>query len=118
MTTFFDRRYYTRYEVQLSGKAADERGVAASVEVPDISIEGARVRTDDPLPISVGSIIYLLIKWKVNIKLKGEVRWLKKDGPFLEFGIKFLDIDMDTRQTLSGLISEQALSNLSAPYLK
>ncbi len=118
MKAFVDKRYYTRYEVWLPRKVAEEKGIVVPVEISDISIEGARVKTDEPLPISVGSIVYLLVKWKISIKVKGEVRWLKKEGPFLEFGIKFLEVDMSTRQALAALISDYALSNLSEVYTR
>ncbi|KUJ97478.1 MAG: Type IV pilus assembly PilZ, partial [Thermodesulfobacterium sp. 37_54] len=40
-----DKRYYTRYKIRLEGKVATEKGQVFPVEILDLSIEGARLKT-------------------------------------------------------------------------
>jgi len=113
-----DKRYYSRYKVLLPGRVGDAKGIVVDVEIIDISIGGARVRIDQIIPISVGDVIYLLIKWKRSIKVKGVIKWINKKNNFLEFGIQFVGVPMDAVQDLSDLISEFALSKLTDEYAK
>ncbi len=113
-----DKRYYTRYTIKLKGKVAHEKGFTFAVEIEDLSIEGARLRTYDYVPIERGEYIYLVIKWESSIKVKGEIRWIKKGKPFIEFGVKFVEMSMEDRETLSSLISQYALTNLTDVYAK
>ena len=113
-----DKRYYTRYRTKLEGKVALEKGFAFPVEVLDISAEGAKLRTDSQIPLFQGDIIDIVIKWKSSIKAKGEIRWVKEDRPYIEFGIIFIEMDMANREALSSLISEFALSALSDLYTR
>ncbi|RKX57412.1 MAG: hypothetical protein DRP29_08490 [Thermodesulfobacteriota bacterium] len=115
---FRDKRYYTRYRVRLDGIIAHEKGLNFPVEILDISAEGARLKTDVIAPIHVGDRIYLLIKWKSKIKVKAEIRWMKKKENFLEFGVRFIEMDMAVREALSGLISDYALSSLLDIYTR
>ncbi|QER42034.1 PilZ domain-containing protein [Thermodesulfobacterium sp. TA1] len=113
-----DKRYYTRYKIKLEGKIGTERGQVFPVEILDLSIEGARLKTDRDIPIEEGDIINLVIKWKSTIKCKAEVRWIKRERFNTDFGIKFIEISMKDRETLSSLISEHALTNLLDTYLR
>ena len=115
---FNDKRYYSRYKVLLPGRVGDGKGIIVDAEIIDISIGGARIKIDQIIPISVGELIYLLIKWKRSIKVKGIVKWINKKGNFLEFGIQFVEVPMDTVQDLSDLVSEYALSKLTDEYAK
>ena len=107
-----DKRYYTRYRTKLEGKVALEKGFAFPVEVLDISAEGARLRTDSQIPLFQGDIINIVIKWKSSIKAKGEIRWVKEERPYIEFGIRFIEMDMANREALSSLISELSLIHI------
>lgn len=109
---FRDKRIYSRYKTNLKGKVALSKGSAFSVEIIDISIEGARLKCDSPILISEGEIIYLLIKWDKPIKLQAEIKWIKKEKLNTEFGVKFTQMDMANRETLASLVSEYALSSL------
>ena len=113
-----DKRYYTRYRAKLEGKVALEKGFAFPVEVLDISAEGARLRTDSQVPLFQGDIINIVIKWKSPIKAKGEIRWVKEERPYIEFGIKFVEMDMVNKEALSSLVSEFALSTLTDLYTR
>jgi len=113
-----DKRYYTRYTIRLKGKVAHEKGFTFSVDIEDLSIEGARLRTYDYVPIERGDHVYLVIKWESSIKVKGEIRWIKQGKPFIEFGVKFTEMHMEDRETLSSLISQYALTNLTDEYAK
>ena len=113
-----DKRYYSRYKVLLPGRVGDVKGIVVDVEIIDISIGGARVRIDQIIPISVGDVIYLLIKWKRSIKVKGVIKWINKKNNFLELGIQFVGVPMDAVQDLSDLISEFALSKLTDEYAR
>jgi len=113
-----DKRYYTRYSIKLKGKVAHEKGFTFEVEIQDLSIEGARLKTYDYVPIEKGDYIYLVIKWKSSIKVKAEVRWVKKEKLAVEFGVKFVEVSMEDRETLSSLISQHALTNLTDVYVK
>ncbi len=113
-----DKRYYTRYQVRLDGLVAHQDGFNFPVEILDISAEGARLKSETYIPIKKGDIIHLLIKWETKIKVKGEVRWVKEDKFSIEFGVQFKDIDMQTREALSGLISEHALTSLLDTYTR
>jgi len=113
-----DRRYYTRYKTSLKGRVATEKGFSFSVEVLDISAEGARLRTDSKISLVENEIVNIVIKWKVSIKAKAEVRWIKNDKFFTEFGIRFTEMDIANREALSSLVSEYALSSLSDLYTR
>ena len=113
-----DKRYYTRYRTKLEGKVALEKGFTFPVEILDISAEGARLRTDSQVPLFQGDIINIVIKWKSSIKAKGEIKWVKEERPYIEFGIRFIEMDMANREALSSLISEYALSALSDLYTR
>lgn len=109
---FRDRRTYNRYRTNLKGKVALLKGSAFSVDIIDISIEGARLRTDSPVLIFEGEIINLLIKWNKPIKIQAEIRWVKEGKLNTEFGVKFTEMDMANREALASLVSEYALSSL------
>lgn len=113
-----DKRYYTRYKIRLEGKVAIEKGQVFQVEILDLSIEGARLKTDRDIPLYEGDIINLLIKWKSSIKCKAEIRWVKTERFNTEFGVKFIEMPMKDRETLTSLISEHALTNLLDTYLR
>lgn len=113
-----DKRYYTRYRIRLEGKVATEKGMVFPVEVIDISIEGARLKTDKEVWLNEGDIIYLAIKWKASIKAKAEIRWIKQEKFNTEFGVRFLEMSIKDRETLSSLISEYALSSLLDTYFR
>jgi len=111
-----DKRYYKRYKVFLEGKAEACGGVLFSVEVLDISIEGARLRTSSQIPLKEGEVVNMIIKWKTPVKAKAEVRWVKNNDFFTELGVEFKEMDMTSRKTLSFLISNLALSSPSDVY--
>lgn len=114
-----DRRFYSRYRVNLESRASLPSGTNFNnLEVLDISIEGAKLRADYDLPIQKGDIVFLLIKAPKNLKVKGEVRWTRKEGRGVEFGVKFIEVNMAIRETLASIISEYALSSLSDEYFK
>ncbi len=113
-----DKRYYSRYKVRLEGKVALEKGFTFPVEILDISAEGARLKTDNQVPINEGDIINLVIKWKGPIKTKAEIRWIKCKKPFLEFGVKFIEMNIADREALSSLLSEIALTSLLDHYTR
>lgn len=113
-----DKRYYTRYRIRLEGKVATEKGSAFPIDVLDLSIEGARLKTDKEVWLTEGDIVYLVIKWKVPIKAKAEVRWIKQEKFNTEFGVRFFEMSIKDRETLSSLISEYALSSLLDTYFR
>ncbi len=112
-----ERRYYTRHHLRCECIIAFESGIKTQGEILDISAEGARLRIDTVFFIDSGDILYLNIKCKYKIKLKAQVRWVKQNK-FTEFGVKFIEMSMQDRESLSQLISEMALSNISDIYLK
>ncbi len=118
MNLLKDKRYYSRYNVKLQGKVASEKGFTFPVDILDISAEGARLKTDNLVPINIGDIINLVIKWKGPIKTRAEVRWIKSKRPFLEFGVKFIEMNMSDREALSSLLSEIALTSLLDHYTR
>lgn len=118
ISSFTDKRYYTRYKIRLEGRIAGEKGYAFSVEVLDVSAEGARLKTFSQVPFVEEDKVNLVIKWKTSIKAGAEVSWIKNESLFTEFGIRFTEIDMANRQTLSSLISEFALASLHDVYTR
>jgi len=46
-----DRRRYIRYKINLKGKAATKRGYCVPIEILDISIDGAKLKTDQDFPV-------------------------------------------------------------------
>lgn len=46
-----DRRKYSRYKIRLKGRVATSSGYSFPVEILDISIDGAKFKTDQDLPI-------------------------------------------------------------------
>ncbi len=115
---FEDKRVYSRYEVKLETKGALPSGINFDLEVLDLSVEGAKLRANQDLPLKKGDQIFLLIKAQKNLKLKGEVRWIKKEERGLEFGVKFIDMDFISREVLSSIISQYALASLTDEYLR
>lgn len=111
-----EKRYYTRYNLRCDCIVAFESGIKTHAEILDISAEGARLKIDTNFFINVGDIVYLNVKSKYKIKIKAQVRWVRKNR-FTEFGLKFLEMSMQDRESLSQLISEMALSTLSEIYL-
>ncbi len=112
-----EKRYYTRHHLRCECVIAFESGIKTQGEILDISAEGARLRIDTVFFIDSGNILYLNIKCKYKIKLKAQVRWVKQNK-FTEFGVKFIEMSMQDKESLSQLISEMALSNISDIYLK
>ncbi|MCX8041082.1 MAG: PilZ domain-containing protein [Thermodesulfobacteriaceae bacterium] len=113
-----DKRFYSRYKINLESRASLPLGINFNLEVLDISVEGAKLRADRDLSIQKGDIVFLLIKAPKKLKVKGEVRWTRKEGRGVEFGVKFVEVDMAIRETLASIISEYALSSLSDEYFK
>lgn len=111
-----EKRYYTRYSLRCDCILAYESGVKFYAEILDISAEGAKLRIDTEVFINPGDIVYLNIKSKYKIKIRAQVRWVKRDK-FTEVGLKFIEMSMQDRESLSQLISEIALANLSDIYL-
>ncbi len=111
-----DKRFYTRYKIILEGRVFHEKGFILQVEVLDINLEGARLRTNSVFPLLEEDKVDLVIKWKSSIKLKGEIKWVKEDKPYIELGVKFTEIDMSNREALASLITECALSSLMNSY--
>ena len=111
-----ERRYYTRYSLRCDCILAYESGIKFNAEILDISAEGAKIRIDTEIFINPGDIVYLSIKCKYKIKIKAQVRWVKKDK-FTEVGLKFIEMSMQDRESLSQLISEIAMANISEIYL-
>ncbi len=109
---FRDRRIYNRYKTNLKGKIALPKGSAFSVDIIDVSIEGARLRTDSPVLMFEGEVINLLIKWDKPIKIQAEIRWIKEGKLNTEFGVKFIEMDMANREALASLVSEHAFSSI------
>ncbi len=107
-----DKRYYTRYRIILEGRVFHEKGFILQVEVLDINIEGVRLRTDSVIPLLEEDKVDVVIKWKSPIKVKGEIKWIKENKPYIEFGVKFTEMDMANREALASLVSEYALSSL------
>lgn len=113
-----DKRFYTRYPVFIQSMAAHEKGYNFHGELVDISIEGAKLKAEGIHPIKEGDIILLVIKAEKSLKLKGEVKWIKSDRGNLLIGLQFRDLDFQTTQALSAILSELALSSLSDKYLR
>jgi hypothetical protein len=73
-----DRRRYSRYKIRLKGRVATSSGYSFPVEILDISIDGAKFKTDRDFPIRKKENIYLVIKWNYPIKSESEIKWVKK----------------------------------------
>ncbi len=112
-----DKRYYTRYKVKFDAIGANELGIKFHLEVLDISAEGARFKAYQSLNLHKGERLQFVIKGKVKLKVKGEIRWIKENAYETEFGVQFVDMDMATREAISSLISDYALSTLLDSYL-
>ncbi len=112
-----EKRYYTRYSVNADCIVGFETGYVFEAEIKDLSAEGAKIRTLHEVSLKVGDIIYLNIKGKYKLKLKAEIRWINKVDIYTYMGLKFIDVNIEEKQTLSQLLSELALSDLSDIYL-
>ncbi|WP_038055544.1 PilZ domain-containing protein [Thermodesulfobacterium hydrogeniphilum] len=106
-----DKRYHSRYKTKIETKAAHEKGFIFPVEILNISMEGAKLKTERSTPLKEKEKLELLIKWKALIKVKAEIKWINLNKNFVEFGVSFLDTDFHNREALSFLISEMALSS-------
>lgn len=113
-----DRRKYVRYKVNLKGKAATEKGRYFPVEILDISIDGARFKTDQNIPIDKKETIYLVMKWNYPIKLESEIKWIKKEKFYTQIGVQFVKIPNEDREIFVSNIADFALSNTSDIYFR
>ncbi|HFC98093.1 MAG TPA: PilZ domain-containing protein [Thermosulfurimonas dismutans] len=111
-----EKRWYSRYPVSLSGGLAKSHFMI-KVELLDLSIEGARIRTDTDR-LKVGDKVKLSIHTKPPIKVEGEVRWCRKTPRGIEAGIHFTNMDFKYRQHLQSLISQIALSSTPDAYFR
>lgn len=113
-----DKRFYTRYSIRCDCIIATESGRKYEAEVLDISAEGAKIRSDEGIHLKIGDIIYLNIKCKFKIKVKAEIRWIKSEDRYKLFGVRFIDMTIQDRDSLSRLLSEMALANLDDSFLR
>jgi len=113
-----DRRQYTRYKTYLKGKAATVKGYSFPVEILDLSIEGAKLKTDKDIPVENGEIIYLAIQWKSSIKAETEVRWIKQEKFNTQFGVKFIKMPIEDKEAFRTYISDYALTQTSDVYFR
>jgi len=111
-----DKRYYTRYKAFLEGRVEARIGVLLPIEVLDVSIEGARLKTSSRIPLKEGEVVNMVIKWKTPIKAKAEVKWVKDNDFFMELGVKFKEMDTTSKKALLFLISDLALPSPSDVY--
>ncbi|MFN3504944.1 MAG: PilZ domain-containing protein [Caldimicrobium sp.] len=115
-----DKRYYTRYNVNLQCVIGLDNGINFTGEVLDLSAEEARIRTFQDVPLKVGDILYLQIKSpdiKCSFKSKAEIRWISKENIYTVFGVKFIELRMQDKEVISKILSERALAHLSDTYL-
>jgi|GEM_PF-798781 len=111
-----EKRFHTRYPLNCECIVAFESGLNFYADILDISLEGAQLRVDRPIPLKLGDILYINIKCTYKIKVKAQVRWLSQEK-YTYCGVKFIELSMKDRESLSKLISEMALSTLSDAYL-
>ncbi|MFN4196646.1 MAG: PilZ domain-containing protein [Caldimicrobium sp.] len=115
-----DRRYYTRYNVNLQCVISLENGLNLNGEILDLSIEGAKIRILQDAPLNVKDTLYLQIKdpdKNIGFKAKAETRWVAKENIYTIFGVKFIGLRMQDKDVISKILSEIALSQLSEIYL-
>ncbi len=112
MQTIEDRRLAHRYEISLQGIGALESGHNVDLQIVDINTDGARFRIPKGFPLKEKDILTMLIKGERKFKIKAEVRWVKEKKYYIEFGVKFVDVDIKTREELFFLISDYALNDL------
>jgi c-di-GMP-binding flagellar brake protein YcgR len=113
-----DRRRYLRYKIRLKGKAATSSGHSFPVEILDISIEGAKFKTDRDFPIRKKENIYLVIKWNYPIKAKSEIKWVKKENFNTYFGVQFVKMSNEDKEIFISNIADYASSNISDIYFR
>ncbi len=113
-----DRRKYNRYKIYLKGKAATKRGYSFPVEILDLSIEGAKLRTDKDIFVDKGEIIYLSMQWKSSIKVESEIRWIEQEKFNNQFGVKFIKMSLQDREIFYSYISDYVLSQASDIYFR
>lgn len=113
-----DRRRYVRYRIKLKGKAATKEGYHFPVEILDISIEGARFKTDQDIPLEKKDTIYLLMKWNFPIKAESEIKWIKKEKSYIQFGVQFVKMSNEDREIFASNIADFALSNTPDIYFR
>ncbi len=70
----------------------------------DLSIGGARIHS--PVPFELGTVLRLkieLVRSRETIRLKGQVKWVKRDETenVFELGVEF---DHETAQTITSLM--------------
>ncbi|HEM55581.1 MAG TPA: PilZ domain-containing protein [Thermodesulfobium narugense] len=113
-----DRRRYVRYRISLKGKVATQSGYHFPVEILDISVEGARFKTEQDIPINKEDTIYLLMKWNYPIKAESEIKWIKREKFHTQFGVQFVKISNEDREIFTSNIADLALSNISDIYFR
>ncbi len=112
-----DRRLYTRYQISVEAKTGLQSGIVLPAQALDISIEGVRLRVEGIPPFKVNDELFIVIKANQTIKLKGKIKWIKFEKGYTDIGVKFDQLDIQTSQHLSKILSEMALSDLEDKYL-
>ena len=113
-----DRRRYIRYKINLKGKAATTREYCVPIEILDISIDGAKLKTDQDFPVEKKENIYLIIKWNYPIKAESEIKWIEKENFNTYFGVQFTRMSNEDKEVFLSNIANHAISNISDIYFR
>lgn len=113
-----DRRVYTRYEINVEAKAGLTSGMILPASVIDISAEGIKLRFDSLPPLRIDDELYIVIQGEKPLKIKGKIKWIKKEKNNTEIGVRFDHLDIETSQLLSKILSDMALCDFEDKYLK
>ncbi len=84
-----EQRRFTRVPIQLAvtfgKKGDDQRGTGTAL---DIAVGGMFIATDTPAAFNSDVVVYARLPGgEADVELPGRVRWAKKDGMGVQFGL-------------------------------
>ncbi|MCC6750929.1 MAG: TIGR02266 family protein [Deltaproteobacteria bacterium] len=107
-----NRREHVRTELQASVSLSSETNFYSG-HMNDVSEGGLFVATREPQAIGTVLVVeFSLPDDELTIFVKGEVRWIREEGPGPEgvagMGIRFLNLHEDDRQRIEAFVQKRA----------
>lgn len=93
-----EKRKTQRMSISIELECSDGRGFFTGL-ILDLSPEGLQIE----IPRACNTGMTLLLSFKQALKLKGIVRWVKKEGLSYRIGVQFLDLTSDQESVLRSI---------------
>lgn len=97
-----NRRRHERFEILIEGTFG-ANGRVFNDFLQNISLGGMCINC--PKKIETNTIVYIIIPSKPPFKVKGKVKWTKKDGLNYKLGIQFINRSEEQNAAIRQLIS-------------